>query len=77
MDRTRTWPQELGQPVQCMRTFLGRSSCCSSFSTIAMARFLVSIIATPQNWAPVQLTSPRVRLPASMRYFWKIGSCEV
>ena len=43
-----TWPQELGQPVQWMRTFLGISSCCSSFSVIAIARFLVSMIATPQ-----------------------------
>ncbi len=44
-----TWPQELGHPVQWMRTFLGMSSCCSSFSTIAMALFLVSITASPQN----------------------------
>ena len=53
-----TWPQELGQPVQWMRTFLGISSCCSSFSVIAIARFLVSMIATPQycsRQAPCQV----------------------
>ena len=57
-----TWPQELGQPVQWMRTFLGISSCCSSFSVIAMARFLVSMIATPQycsQQAPCQVRSGR------------------
>lgn len=44
-----TWPQEFGQPVQWILTASGMSSCCSSFSTTAMALFLVSIIATPQN----------------------------
>ena len=43
-----TWPQELGHPVQWMRTFLGMSSCCSTFATIDMALFLVSMTATPQ-----------------------------
>lgn len=47
--RDHTWPQELGQPVQWMRIFLGKSNCCSSFSTTAIARFLVSITASPQN----------------------------
>ena len=56
-----TWPQELGQPVQCMRTLRGKSSCCSSLATMSMARFLVSMMATPQNWDPVQETRPRVR----------------
>ena len=53
-----TWPQEFGQPVQWMRTFLGISSCCSSFSVMAIARFLVSMIATPQycsKQAPCQV----------------------
>ena len=44
-----TCPQELGQPVQWILTASGMSSCCSSFSTTAMALFLVSMIATPQN----------------------------
>ena len=47
----RAWAQELGQPVQWMRTFLGMSSCSSSLRTIAIARFFVSMIATPQNCA--------------------------
>ncbi len=47
--RVRACAQELGQPVQCMRTGLGKSSCSSSFRTIAIARFFVSMIATPQN----------------------------
>lgn len=47
-----TCPQELGHPVQWMRTGRGKSSCCSSFSTIAMARFLVSMTASPQNCVP-------------------------
>ena len=59
-----TCPQELGQPVQCMRTGRGNSSCSSSFVTTAIARFLVSMMARGQNWAPVQDTRPRSKLPA-------------
>ena len=47
----RAWAQEFGQPVQWMRTFLGMSSCSSSLLTIAIARFFVSMMATPQNCA--------------------------
>lgn len=49
--RARACAQELGQPVQCMRTLLGMSSCSSSLLTTAIARFFVSMMATPQNCA--------------------------
>ena len=67
-----TWPQELGQPVQWMRTFLGISSCCSSFSVIAIARFLVSMIATPQycsKQAPcqVKIQQRRTQVPGGLQ----------
>ena len=70
--RALTWPQELGQPVQWMRTFLGISSCCSSFSVIAIARFLVSMIATPQycsKQAPcqVKIQQRRAQVPGERR----------
>ena len=44
-----TCPQELGQPVQWILTGSGTSSCSSSFSIMALALFLVSMMATPQN----------------------------
>jgi len=58
-----------------MRMPRGMSSCASSFCTTSIARCFVSMSAMPQNWAPVQDTSPRLSGGASMRYFWNSGSC--
>lgn len=58
-----TCPQLLGQPVQWMRTGRSNSSCSSSFWIRLWALFLVSMMATPQNWAPVQETRPLMSGP--------------
>mmetsp|Transcript_3449 Transcript_3449/g.11480 ORF Transcript_3449/g.11480 Transcript_3449/m.11480 type:complete len:325 (-) Transcript_3449:906-1880(-) len=60
MSPTWAWPHELGHPVQCIRTSLGRSSCASRASATRTARCLVSIMATGQNWLPVHETRPRM-----------------
>mmetsp|Transcript_38908 Transcript_38908/g.97740 ORF Transcript_38908/g.97740 Transcript_38908/m.97740 type:complete len:206 (+) Transcript_38908:271-888(+) len=64
MSPTCACPHELGHPVQFKRTILGMSSCFSSSAATWMARFFVSTIPKPQNWEPVQDTSPREMLPA-------------
>mmetsp|Transcript_17733 Transcript_17733/g.53385 ORF Transcript_17733/g.53385 Transcript_17733/m.53385 type:complete len:292 (-) Transcript_17733:1159-2034(-) len=75
MSATWAWPQELGQPVQCMRMPGGMFSCASSFSTTSIALFLVSMRAMPQNWEPVQDTRPRDRGGASIWWVLKMASC--
>mmetsp|Transcript_9404 Transcript_9404/g.28162 ORF Transcript_9404/g.28162 Transcript_9404/m.28162 type:complete len:202 (-) Transcript_9404:1404-2009(-) len=65
MSAACTWPQELGQPVQCTR--MGRSASTRA-STLAMTRSatdLVSTIASGQNWAPVHETMGPTTLPGS------------
>mmetsp|Transcript_35128 Transcript_35128/g.55064 ORF Transcript_35128/g.55064 Transcript_35128/m.55064 type:complete len:241 (-) Transcript_35128:386-1108(-) len=73
MSPTCACPHEFGQPVQWMRTRLGMSSFASKALAISTAWFFVSTSPKEQNWAPVQVTSPRLRLPASTGNFWKKG----
>mmetsp|Transcript_14396 Transcript_14396/g.42331 ORF Transcript_14396/g.42331 Transcript_14396/m.42331 type:complete len:253 (-) Transcript_14396:951-1709(-) len=64
MSPTCAWPQLLGQPVQCMRTRRGSSSCASRASATRTALCFVSTMPWPQNSEPVQATRPRMRLLA-------------
>mmetsp|Transcript_15887 Transcript_15887/g.42760 ORF Transcript_15887/g.42760 Transcript_15887/m.42760 type:complete len:284 (+) Transcript_15887:617-1468(+) len=61
MSPTCAWPQLLGQPVQCMRTRRGMSSCSSRALVTRSARSLVSTRPWPQNCEPVHATRPRRR----------------
>ena len=42
-----------------------------------MALFLVSASPKPQNWDPVQVTMPRVSVPASSLKRWNSGSARM
>mmetsp|Transcript_40382 Transcript_40382/g.96744 ORF Transcript_40382/g.96744 Transcript_40382/m.96744 type:complete len:375 (-) Transcript_40382:1094-2218(-) len=59
------WPHELGQPVQWMRSALGTVTRFWRSRETISAGPLVSIIARPQNCAPVQLTTLPTMLPGS------------
>mmetsp|Transcript_39819 Transcript_39819/g.100995 ORF Transcript_39819/g.100995 Transcript_39819/m.100995 type:complete len:350 (+) Transcript_39819:258-1307(+) len=76
MSPTCACPHELGHPVQFKRTILGMSSCFSSSAATWMARFFVSTIPKPQNWEPVQDTSPREMLPGLLGNFAHMGSAR-
>lgn len=69
-------PQELGQPVQCIRTGLVKVKSSSKALIIARARFLVSMRAKLQNCAPVQDTSDHLSKPGSRENLSSKGSVK-
>mmetsp|Transcript_2987 Transcript_2987/g.9959 ORF Transcript_2987/g.9959 Transcript_2987/m.9959 type:complete len:202 (-) Transcript_2987:1865-2470(-) len=69
-----TWPQLLGQPVTWRRR--GRPIRSSSISEISFAKPLVSMMATGQNWAPVQETVLPLTAPGFKEKFGSVFSAS-